>query len=282
LKTLKPRKLGKSPFASNNGAIVLCLVFAIIITVPISIALAASVRSPNDATLLSTPQVEIASPQTQVEVHIAYAYVGPAPSNVSSYLENSTNSTMHLSTQYPATVRLNITRLSGVQIPDCDAVIEVYGVKIAADTGATEWNAYFVGTNYAPSFTNDSALSQFVIDLVNLNQYGTVSGNFVLNWTSNTSIVTNSIGSITKYVSTPIISQGLFSLGKPNEVLATVYRIGYVTITNGSVTVHADPSKITPRDMVQLSNYENGFLHNDIVPSTQLPQINLFQPIAHP
>jgi len=35
-----------------------------------------------------------------------------------------------------------------VQFPNSDAVVEVYGIKIAADTGYAEYRVYFVGTNY--------------------------------------------------------------------------------------------------------------------------------------
>jgi hypothetical protein len=72
---------------------------------------------------------------------------------------------------------------------------------------------------------------------------------------------------------------GLFSEGKPNAILVTVYRIGYITITNGSVSVFEDPSNSAPKDMTQLGNYKSGFLHNDLMPSDKLPQENLFQPL---
>jgi hypothetical protein len=65
---------------------------------------------------------------------------------------------------------------------------------------------------------------------------------------------------------------GLFSEGKPNAILVTVYR-------NGSVSVFEDPSNSAPKDMTQLGNYKSGFLHNDLMPSDKLPQENLFQPL---
>ena len=222
--------------------------------------------------------------KTQFQVHIAYAYVGPAPSSVNTYSEKTTNATMRLASEYPSVVRLNITSIPDVQIVGCDAVVEVYGVKIATNTGLAEYHAYFVGTNYNPSFSNasQSTLIQYVIDLVNVSLYSNIVGNFKVDWTSNTSLLTNPIGSITKYTSASSSALGLFSAGEPNAVSVTVYRIGYITITNGSVTVFEDPSNSTPKDTVQLSNYESGFLHNDLIPSAQLPQANLFQPIDSP
>jgi len=179
---------------------------------------------------------------------------------------------------------LNITSIPGAQFPNCDAVVEVSGIKIATDTGPAEYDAYFVGTNYNPSLSNASlsTLIQYVPDLYNASLYSSLAGNFKFSWDSHTSFLSGTLGSITLYSASDSSSLGLFSAGKPNAVSVTVYRIGYITITNGSVTLFEDPPNKTPTDMVQLGNYESGFLHNDLMPSAQLPQENLFQPIAHP
>ncbi|MCW4004895.1 MAG: hypothetical protein NWE95_13395 [Candidatus Bathyarchaeota archaeon] len=76
-------------------------------------------------------------------------------------------------------------------------------------------------------------------------------------------------------------SFGLFSAGKPDAVSVTIYRIGYITIADDSVTIFEDPSTSAPKDMTQLANYESGFLYNDLIPSDQLQQEKLFHPIAH-
>jgi hypothetical protein len=278
------KNLKNESLSANRGKIILGLIIALMLTVPISLALATtSVPSPAQTDMFTAPH-EVASPKTQFQVHIAYAYVGPAPSNVSTYFDQATNTTMRLVSQYPSSVRLNISCIPNAQIAGCDAVVEVYGIKIATDKGPAEYHAYFVGTNYNPSLSNASlsTLIQYVPDLYNVSLYSNLAGNFKFSWDSHTSFLTNTLGSITSYTAADSSALGLFSAGKPNAVSVTVYRIGYITITNGSVTVFEDPSNNTPTDMVQLSNYESGFLHNDLMPSAQLPQENLFQPIAHP
>lgn len=273
----------KSQSTRKNEKIVLGLNIAIMLTVPISIALAAtSVQSPIQTDTFTAPH-ETAAPQTQFQVHIAYAYVGPAPSSVSSYFEKATNTTMYLASQYPSVVRLNITSVPNIQITGCDAVIEVYGIKITTDSGLAEYHAYFVGTNYDSSFSNDSrsTLINSVNDLVNINLYSTVTGNFRTIWTDHSPFLTNTIGSITQYIDSPS-SSGLFSSGKPNAVSVSIYRIGYITMANGSITVFEDTPNNTPTDMVQLNNYESGFLHNVLVPPAQLSPTNLFQPTDNP
>ena len=281
----KRKKLSESLSANNRGKIALGLIIALMLTVPISLALATtSVPSPAQTDMLTAPH-EVASPKTQFQVHIAYAYVGPAPSSgVSTYFDQATNTTMRLVSQYPSVVRLNISCVPNAQIAGCDAVVEVYGIKIASDKGPAEYRAYFMGTNYNPSLSNASlsTLIQHVPDLYDVSLYSNLAGNFKFSWDDHTSFLTNTLGSITSYTSADSSALGLFSAGKPNAVSVTVYRIGYITITNGSVTVFEDPSNTTPADMVQLGNYESGFLHNGLVPSAQLPQENLFQPIAHP
>ena len=212
---------------------------------------------------------------------MAYAYVGSAPSSVTSYLDATLNSSMYLVDLYPSVVRLNITCLPGVQIASCDAVIEVYGVEIATDTGLTEYHAFFVGTNYNSSFSqsNLTNLVPCVNDLVDRNVYSGITGSFQFNWTANTSILSHTIGSIMSYSTVPSNYTGLWSAGKPNAISVSVYRIGYITMSNGSVSLFKD-STTNAIASVQLSNYEDGFLYNKLMPLAELPQTNLFQPIS--
>jgi len=269
---------------SLSAKIVLCSIIALMLIVPISLALAkTSIPSSAQTDISSTH--EVASSNTQFQVNIAYAYVGPAPYSVSTYFNQATNTTMRLASQYPSSVRLNVSCIPNAQIAGCDAVVEVYGIKIAADKGPAEYRAYFVGTNYNPTLSNASlsTLIEHVSDLYNASLYSNLAGNFKFNWDSHTSFLTNTLGSITSYTSADTSALGLFSEGKPNAISVTVYRIGYITITNGSVAVFEDTSTSAPKYMTQLGNYESGFLHNNLVPSAQLttPE-NLFQPIAQP
>ncbi|MCX8153797.1 MAG: hypothetical protein N3E52_05120 [Candidatus Bathyarchaeota archaeon] len=155
------------------------------------------VPKPDGTDIYPAPAAKVASSQTQFDINIAYAYVGPAPSNTSYYSEKF-NATMYRAYQYPSKVLLNITRAPGVQIAGCDAELEVYGIKIAANTGAAEYYTYSVGTNYNPSFSysDESALILHVHNLVDHNLYSGIIGNFNFNWTANTSILSETIGSI--------------------------------------------------------------------------------------
>lgn len=281
---MKHKKISiESPFANKEKAL-LVLTITLMLAVPMSLALAGPSIPSSAQTDMSTAPYEVASPNTQFQINIAYAYVGPAPSSVSTYFEEAINTTMRLKSQYPSSVRLNITCLPNTQIEGCDAVVEVYGIKIASDKGPAEYRAYFMGTNYDPSFSNASlsTLIQSVQDLYDPNYYSNLAGNFRFSCDNRTSFLTDTLGTITSYTSAGTSALGLFSAGRPNAVSVTVYRIGYLTITNGSVSVFEDPSTSAPKDTKQLVNYENGFLYNDLMPSDQLPQENLFQPIAHP
>ena len=288
----KQKKPNESFFVNNRVKIGLCLIIALMVTVPTSLAFATSITQPSDhssitiqsPTELNTTNVvkEIASANTQFQVKVAYAYVGPDTSNKSSYFDQATNMTMQRISQYPASVLLNISRLQNTQITGCDAVVELYGIKIETDTGLSESDAYFIGTNYDPAFSNASlsTLVDYVSILYNPGQFLSLSGNFKFNWDSHSSFLTETIGSNTIYLPSDKSSLGLFSAGKPNVVSVTVYRIGYVTIANGSVTIFEDQPNKASTDMVQLGNYKSGFLHNDLVPSDKLSS-NLFRPIEH-
>jgi hypothetical protein len=280
------RFLSKSLVAKKNyEKIVLGLIIAVMLTVPISLGLAISSAQHStqtaQANMFNAPR-EAATTQTQFRVNLAYAYVGPAPQSVTTYFEKATNETMTLVSLYPAVVRLNVTCIPSAQIKDCDAAVEVYGVKIVTDKGIAEYHAYFAGTNYNPSFSNDSrsTLIQYVSNLANISLYSDVVGNFKINWVGSNSVLSSSIGSITEYTSAQNSALGLFSAGKPNAISVTIYRIGYITMTNGSVSVFEDAVNSSLIDVVQLGNYGDGFLHNGLVPTALLPQENLFQPIA--
>jgi len=222
----------------------------------------------------------VAGSETQFKFDVPYAYVGKC-TNYTSYTD-SNGYLMSRVSQYPSAVVFNITRLPGVKIASCDTVIEVYGVHIATDTGIAEHHAYIVGTNYSSSFSPSSELSSFlahVDDLIDKTVYSDTKGDLYFNWTDNTSILTHTVGSVCCYSSLNS-TLGLWSAGKPNAIVVTVDRIGYITMTNGSVSVYKDAATNNTATMVQLDNYEDGFLHNTLVPAAKLPQTTLFDPTA--
>ena len=191
----KRKKLSGLLSANNRGKIALCLIIALMITIPMSLALATTsiqppvpiqppgqpvpTQPPTQADVLNVDK-KVASPNTQFQIQVAYAYVGPAPSNVSSYFDQAKNTTMRLISQYPSSVLLNISYMPNTQIIGCDAVVEVYGIKIATDTGLSEYDAYFMGTNYNLSLSNASlsTLIQYVPNLYNASLYTNLAGNF--------------------------------------------------------------------------------------------------------
>jgi hypothetical protein len=232
----------------------------------------------------SVQTVNTAGSETQFNLNIAYAYAGQGPSNTS--FAASDGALMSPVTEYPSAVVFNITRLPGIQIASCDGEIEVYKVKIATDTKLAEYHCYLIGTNYSRSFsTSDlSALSAHISDLSDLCGSPYIRGNFELNWTQNTSVLSHSIGSTGCYgysdnSSSSAADLGLWSAGTPHAISVTVQRIGYITISNGSVSVYKEASNTSATASKQLSNYGNAFLYNNLVPANELPQTDLFNPI---
>jgi hypothetical protein len=216
--------------------------------------------------------------ETQFNLDVAYAYVGKCTTNT-SYTDNGL--TMSLVSNYPSAVVLNITRIPGNQIASCSGEIEVFGIQVNTDTGIIENHAYFVGTNYDPSFSGSelSTLAPRVNDLVDKNVYTEIRGNFDFNWTDNTSIMSHPVGSVGCYSNAPS-SAGLWSAGKPNAISVTIQRIGYITIKNGLVSVFKNAPTSNIVATTRLSAYGDGLMHNTLINSDKLPQTDLFHPEA--
>ena len=185
--------------------------------------------------------------------------------------------------QFPSAVFLSVTSAPSIQISSCDAVVQVYEVKITADTGATECYAWSIGTNYTTIPQEDIHLLLIgEDDLVGHDLYRREGGIFLNMWETNQSLLSPKIGSIGVYTSNRTggtINIGLSSAGMPNAISVEVRRIGYVTVTNGSVALYEDAiSANEPVAYAQLSKYEDGFIYNTLVPTEQLSQIDLFDP----
>jgi hypothetical protein len=223
--------------------------------------------------------IQTASPETQFKIDLAYAYAGQWTANTS--YTDSNGHQMSLVSLYPSVVMLNVTRLPGAKIPSCDAVIEVYEIQITTDTDLYEKFAYAIGTNYSSSFS-PSKIQPFVShvgDLVDKMVYrGGYEGTISLNWTDNSSIMTNIFGSACIY-SSRNSALGLWKAGTPNTISIAVSRIGYLTMNDDSVMVYKDAATKTAAT-AQLDNYGEGYLYNSIVPADKLPQTNLFAPKA--
>ncbi|MEJ2272303.1 MAG: hypothetical protein P8X91_07470, partial [Candidatus Bathyarchaeota archaeon] len=213
----------------------------------------------------------------QFNLDVTYAYVGQGPQN--STCTDSKGSLLSPMTQYPSAIYFNIT-LSIAENVAYDAILEVFNVKIKSDRGPTENFAFFTGTNYNPSFSATELynLTDGIYDLINPNKVDDISGNFCFNWTDDGSILSTRVGSygiFTNYKN----DLGLWNAGKPNTILVTHHRIGYVTMTNGTISVQPDVISSNNKPQIQLQKYDNGFLKNKIVPTDKLSQINRFQPL---
>lgn len=231
-----------------------------------------------------TSSIEPAGPESYFQVKIAYAYVGSLPPDKASYVDPITNLTMVHTSKYPSAVFLDFTPIPSMT-SSCDAVIAVYGVKIVADTGPTEYYGWSAGTANYSVFTQDdfATITSYRGDLVYHSTYRSRGGTFCYNWTADRSILSHTIGSVGMYTTNSTFTQqnrfDLSSAGIPNAISVEVYRIGYITMNNGSVTIHEDDVKDNkPIANAQLSKYEGGFIYNNIVPTEQLPQIDLFHP----
>lgn len=215
----------------------------------------------------------------QFNLDAKYAYVGQGNPN-DNYTDPKGNRLIAIS-NYPSVVYFNITRPSNIEIVSCDAIIEVYNVKITSDKGPVENHAFFTGTNYNTSFS-DTELMRLTVAIYNIfdvNTVDTVSGYFRFNWTAGESFLSKKVGSFGTYDNSYRNRLGLWSAGKPNTVSMEFYRIGYVTIADGIISIQQDNVSSQNKMQNQLQEYGDGFLDNKIIPTDQLPQKNLFKPI---
>lgn len=231
------------------------------------------------------PDVKQAGSESQLKVKIAYAYVGPVPADKASYYSTEFNETMVHDSKYPSAVYLNFTRIPSIQISSCDAVIQVYGIKISSDTGRTEYHAWTAGLAFTKFSTDDlNILISHSDELINRSLYRSIGGDFLMNWTADRSILSHKIGSVGDYTGNhSAVRENIFDLssaGKPSTISVEVYRIGYVTMSNGSVNTYKD-AITTDKSVayVQLNKFGDGFIYNDnTVPLQELSLTDLFHP----
>lgn len=231
-----------------------------------------------------TPSIEAVDLDSQFQVEIAYAYVGPLPLDKASYFDPKTNETMVHRSKYPSSVFLEFTPALSLN-SSVDAVIEVYGVKIVADTGITEYYGWTVGTANYSVFTQDdfATINSYRGDMIHKSIYQIKGGTWCYNWAVDRSVLSKTIGSVGIYTTNSTFTQpsssDLSSAGTPNAISVEVYRIGYITMTKGSVTIHEESETDNkPVAQVQLSKYQDGFICNNLVPTEQLQGIDLFHP----
>jgi len=267
----QPKKIEASrakTFKSRTSIISILLITALVI---VSLGLS----SIGSLSAKAPPVIEL-EPQ-QFNLDAAYAYVGQGTQN--DTFTDSRGILLSPISQYPSAVYFNITRPT-VENVACDAILEVYNVTIASDKGPSENFVFFAGTNYNPSFSDAeyNTLTEGIYDLFDLSTVDGVTGNFRFNWTADESVLSAKVGSYGTYTNYKN-DLGLWSAGKPNTISVTIHRIGYVTMTNGAISVQPDTESVNNKTQVQLQEYDDGFLKNEIVPTDQLAQKNRFQPL---
>ena len=251
-----------------------CLTVTIfcIIAVTISIfyvALGQSAGTQNSQLVSSKPQ--------QFNLQTAYAYVGKGPENDTT--NNQAGNLLMPVSEYPSTIIFNITK-PVIQDANCDAVLEVYKVRIATDKGLAENFIYFVGTNSNPAFSEEQldTLTAGIYNLFDINTIDAVRGNFQFNWTGAESVLSAQVGSYGIYTDY-IHGLGLWTEGQPNAISVSIHRLGNVETSNGAISVQPDATGIERQSVTQLAACNNAFLTNTIVPNDKLSQVNAFEPI---
>ncbi|MCW4018719.1 MAG: hypothetical protein NWF00_08620 [Candidatus Bathyarchaeota archaeon] len=260
-------KTSISKVCKSRVSIISILLLSALVVVSLSLSAVAS---------SSVPTTQLPESKPHFNLDVAYSFVGKGPNATCTGINGSLLSPKSL---YPSAVYFNVTRSPNSDNVSCDALIEIYQVKIASDRGTAENFAYFDGTNYEPSFSQAelTTLTDHIYDLVDLSTVDGVSGNFCFNWTLNESVLSQKVGSVGVY-NNYNNGVGLWSAGQPNTISVTVHRLGYITMTDGVISVIPDDT-IASLTQVQLQNYGASFLTNKIVPADQLSQINLFNPI---
>jgi hypothetical protein len=226
-----------------------------------------------------SPPMQTAGSETQFKVEVAYAAVGDSPYGQNITTKDMFGHTLVPATTHPSTVLLRFTRITSDKFSSFDAVDEVFGVKISADTGTSEYYCFWTGTinNQAFQQSDLSVMSRYVNNLVDLNLYRSISGDFHFNLTLGESYLSMEMGSAGSF--TGQTGEGLASKGQPSSITVTAYRIGYVTMQNGSVSIYGDNSIDDVNTTVQLPKTGNVFLYDKLVSSDEVPQ-GLYRPIT--
>jgi hypothetical protein len=150
------------------------------------------------------------------------------------------------------------------------------------DINKIDWNGIWrEGTNYNHKFSDFNKVQSaatHVDDLIDRRTLTGQGGHFKFNWTTATSVVGGCIGSIARYTSNPS-KLGLWSAGQPDTVTVNIRILGWITINGDSISTTTNAANTNNILEIQLQKFENGFLYNVLVPTDQLSQIDLLQPL---
>jgi hypothetical protein len=209
------------------------------------------------------------------DVNVAYAYVGPA---VTGEPFDFNGAPMQPITKFQSVIYFNFTRIFSSQAQAFDAILEVYLIELKTDTGYLEKYKYFVGTDCSKSFQSSDLnnITMKTYSLIDENSIDVERGIFRFDWNLNQSVIAMPIGTIGVYGSGS--SQlGLWSKGEPQTITIKIYRMGWATAQCSKFSsIREQPPH--PLLEVQLEKYGEGFLHNTVIPKSQLTKINLLSP----
>jgi hypothetical protein len=111
-----------------------------------------------------------------------------------------------------------------------------------ADTGQTEYFGWTAGTANYSAFTQEdfATLNRYRGDLIYHNTYSFIGGTWSYNWAIDQPVLSKSIGSFGSCTINSAQSRlsDLSGAGIPNAISVEVYRIGYVTMSDGAVNIH--------------------------------------------
>jgi hypothetical protein len=260
--------------SKHRKVMISILLLSILTVVMLSVPSISSLSAQQTTKTIDNESTE-AKPFFNLEV--GYAYVGKGPNDT---CVDPNGCIVTPKSQYPSAVYFNVTRSVNAEPLQCDAMIEIYTVNITSDKGPSENFAYFDGTNYKPLFSDEelTKLTSHIYDVIDTNTVNSVSGNFCFNWTSGDAIMSKKVGSIGSYNNYDN-GLGLWSAGQPNAISVTVHRLGYVTMTNGAISVHTDKVASDTLTQVELQKFGDSFLNNRIMATDKLSQSDLFHPI---
>ena len=222
---------------------------------------------------------QLVSSEPQFDVQLVYVYVGPRKDHFTCqnpFQNRITVSTLNAVSLYPVVAYFNFTRVSNSKVESFDARMEVYMVQLSADTGTTESYLFVKGTNFDPAFSNLDLLSAHISDFDEVNTISGFSGGFTYNWTENTSILGDRVGSYGLYTSGES-NRGLWNAGTPSAITVSVRRIGSIQSDGESVFTTLDETVGNPVQ-TRLERFGDGFLYNTIVARGELSRINLYDP----
>lgn len=209
---------------------------------------------------------------------ILYAYVGKGSST--TQLRDFPKNTEYPLSQYPSAIYFNFTKI-GIDNDDADAKFEVYLINIVTDKGLGEKYIWLEGTNINSSFSNlkqAQSITAHIDDLIDTRTTTGQGGHFKFNWTIGTSAVGGCTGSIGHYTNHPS-KLGLWSAGQPDSIAVNISVIGWIILKGDCISTIPNNAVSNSFQQINLQRFENGFVHNEIISSSQLSlEKNLFNP----